>query len=705
MTAAFEALAWPEERAGEALEALATRSRLATGGTVGAAPATPAGGWTDEGLGEWLAAAAGRCGLELVETPLLFGDLVRFLAGCGPALVRLGRGRGSVLAVLGRTGRWLLLLAPDLSLRRVPAAEVAAALRWEEEAGAGPAVDRLLDAASVPARRRAGARAAVLSRRLGARPVSVAWTLRLAPGSAFVRQVRCAGLLRPLATFVLAWAAQYALWIGSWWLIGRGALAGRLDPGWVWAWALLLLTLVPVRLLAGWSQATVAIGLGGLLKMRLLQGAVRLDPAETRHLGSGQLLGRVLDCETVEAMALNGGFLAMVSAVELGLAGLVLTAGPAGALQVGLLGVWVAGALLLAGRAYRRWQGATAVRLDLTHDLVESMVGHRTRAAQLPPERWHDGEDRGLERYLERGARFDVAARDLAVAVPRGWLVLGLLGLAPAFVAGAVSPAAVAVSLGGILLAEGALARLVGSLWSLSGAAVAWRNASLLFHAASRPEIPGRPELAGDGSRGGPILAAERLAFRYRERGEPVLADCSLRLEEGDRVLLQGASGAGKSTLASILTGLRQPESGLLLLGGMDRHTVGSQQWRRRVVAAPQFHENHVFTGSIAFNLLVGRRWPPRAEDLRDAEALCRELGLGELLERMPGGLWQVVGETGWQLSHGERSRLYVARALLQDADVVVLDESFAALDPETLRQALPCVLDRARTLLMIAHP
>ena len=123
------------------------------------------------------------------------------------------------------------------------------------------------------------------------------------------------------------------------------------------------------------------------------------------------------------------------------------------------------------------------------------------------------------------------------------------------------------------------------------------------------------------------------------------------------------------------------------------------------MVAAPQFHENHVFTGSFAFNLLLGRRWPPRAEDLREAEAVCRELGLGELLERMPGGLWQIVGETGWQLSHGERSRLFVARALLQDADVVVLDESFAALDPETLRQALPCVLERARTLLMIAHP
>jgi ABC-type bacteriocin/lantibiotic exporter with double-glycine peptidase domain len=153
------------------------------------------------------------------------------------------------------------------------------------------------------------------------------------------------------------------------------------------------------------------------------------------------------------------------------------------------------------------------------------------------------------------------------------------------------------------------------------------------------------------------------------------------------------------------LIGLREPESGLLLLGGLDQRSLGSAGWRRRVVAAPQFHENHVLTGTLAFNLLMARSWPPRAEDLEEAEALCRELGLGEILARMPGGLLQMVGETGWQLSHGERSRLYIARALPQGAEVVILDESFAPLDPENLRQALGCVLRRARTLLVVAHP
>jgi ATP-binding cassette subfamily B protein len=71
----------------------------------------------------------------------------------------------------------------------------------------------------------------------------------------------------------------------------------------------------------------------------------------------------------------------------------------------------------------------------------------------------------------------------------------------------------------------------------------------------------------------------------------------------------------------------------------------------------------------------------------------------------MPSGLFQMVGETGWQLSHGERSRLYIARALLQRADLVIFDESFAALDPENLAKALGCVLRRAPTLMVIAHP
>ena len=112
------------------------------------------------------------------------------------------------------------------------------------------------------------------------------------------------------------------------------------------------------------------------------------------------------------------------------------------------------------------------------------------------------------------------------------------------------------------------------------------------------------------------------------------------------------------------------------MFNGLDPQTLGDAIWRQRVVAVPQFHENHVLMGTFAFNVLLGRNWPPNPKDLEAAQTICCALGLGPLLKRMPGGLQQMVGETGWQLSHGERGRLYVARALLQEADLVILDTS-----------------------------
>ncbi|MEZ5652772.1 MAG: ATP-binding cassette domain-containing protein [Burkholderiaceae bacterium] len=145
-------------------------------------------------------------------------------------------------------------------------------------------------------------------------------------------------------------------------------------------------------------------------------------------------------------------------------------------------------------------------------------------------------------------------------------------------------------------------------------------------------------------------------------------------------------------------------DAGLLLLGGLDRHTLGAD-WHEQVALAPLFHENHILSGSLAFNVLMGRTWPAREADLAEARAICERLGLGTLLERMPAGLMQQVGETGWQLSHGERSRVFLARALLQRAPLTILDESFAALDPETLRICLETARAETNALIVIAHP
>ena len=101
--------------------------------------------------------------------------------------------------------------------------------------------------------------------------------------------------------------------------------------------------------------------------------------------------------------------------------------------------------------------------------------------------------------------------------------------------------------------------------------------------------------------------------------------------------------------------------------------------------------------GTVAFNLLMGVEWPPASRTSRAAEARLPRARARRLLDRMPSGLLQTIGETGWQLSHGERSRLFLARALLQKPDVVILDESFAQLDPVNMQLALDAVVSRGQ--------
>jgi ATP-binding cassette subfamily B protein len=292
-----------------------------------------------------------------------------------------------------------------------------------------------------------------------------------------------------------------------------------------------------------------------------------------------------------------------------------------------------------------------------------------------------------------------------------GMLVVALsAGTAP-------DPLGIGLGLAGILLGAQAIDGAASGVAALAGASVARRVVRDLIDAARRPErigaiLPAADELPEAPSPTAPkerddtsVLALTRVGYTYPGRPRPVLHDVELALADGDRLLLEGGSGSGKSTLAAIMAGLRLPTQGLVLLRGLDPATWGESAWRRRAVAAPQFHDNRVIAGTFAFNLLLGRGGLPEPKALAEAEAICRELGLAPLLERMPAGLMQQVGESGWQLSHGERSRLYLARALLQNADVVLLDESFGALDPANQGRALACALARARTLVVIAHP
>jgi ATP-binding cassette, subfamily B, bacterial len=183
----------------------------------------------------------------------------------------------------------LSLLGPDLAIHRLRCAVVCEALRRHLEAPLAAEVDRLLVEAGVPRQRQARARTAILRERLGPRPIGGCWLLRLPPGASFWQQARQARLPSRLLALVGGHAAQYLLWLLAWWMVGQGTLQGRFDPGWLLAWALLLMTLVPFRLLATWSQGRLAIGAESLIKRRLLAGAMRLEPEEIRH-GSVDIL-------------------------------------------------------------------------------------------------------------------------------------------------------------------------------------------------------------------------------------------------------------------------------------------------------------------------------------------------------------------------------------------------------------------------------
>ena len=713
---------WSLSQLGSGLEALARRSKLEPSAVPVPHPPSSLAALEDaaasrDALNRWIESAANWLGVEAEPSAIPYEGLEQLLENAGPAVLQVpGNGPPRFLFLLPRTlfpggrGR-IVVLAPDLRTVSLRIDAARALLCSALEQTVAPEVDRLLNELGIPDPRRRAARAALLLERLRAREVGGCWLLRQSPGAAFWSQAKRLHLPRRLGALVVSFAAEYFLLIISWWLIGRAVLSGHLDHGWLFAWALILLTLVPFRVLSTWLQGGLAVNGGAIFRQRLLFGALRLKPEEIRHKGVGQFLGEVMESEALELLVLLVGFQGLTAAIELMAAEIVLSQGVGRGVELILLPLWLALTLFMGMRYFRQRQRWTAARLSMTNDLTERMVGHRTRLAQEAPQHWHDDEDEALARYLEMSEEMDGAAARLTALAPRGWLLVGMLGLTSAFVASQGSNITLAISLGGILLGYRAVKRLSSGLISMADAVIAWQQVSPLFRAAGRTQLHGSPAISltpaaeTHENEQQAVMEAHDLVFRYQDRGEPVLKGCSLIVRRGDRLLLEGSSGGGKSTLTSLLVGLRVPQSGLLLLHGLDRQTLGDEGWRQRVVSAPQFHENYVLTETFAFNLLMGRRWPPYEEDMREATAICSELGLEPLLNKMPAGMLQMVGETGWQLSHGERSRVYIARALLQDAEVVIFDESFAALDPENVRLALDCVLRRARTLLVVAHP
>jgi thiol reductant ABC exporter CydC subunit len=206
---------------------------------------------------------------------------------------------------------------------------------------------------------------------------------------------------------------------------------------------------------------------------------------------------------------------------------------------------------------------------------------------------------------------------------------------------------------------------------------------------------PSHPVCLSGGS-----LTVRDLTFRYSPDGPVVLDGVDLELPAGTVAVLTGPSGSGKSTIADLLVRFRDYRDGSIRLGGADLHDVSVAAVRDRVALVAQ--RDHLFDTTVRDNLLLA---DPDASESRLLEVLDAT-GLTQLVRTLPNGLGERVGEDGRRLSGGERQRLLVARALLRNADVLVLDEATAHLDPPSERELLERVLaDRAgRTTLIVTH-
>jgi ATP-binding cassette, subfamily B, bacterial len=331
--------------------------------------------------------------------------------------------------------------------------------------------------------------------------------------------------------------------------------------------------------------------------------------------------------------------------------------------------------------------------------LIESLQGMKLVTS-------HNAQEREVARFRERNDSFIQALMRMRWAT---YLAGGLPGLLLAFGTGVV------FLVGGWRVIEGTITlgtlvafiayqmRLLGPVQGLMGlytgiatARVSIRRVHEILDApVDVVEAPAARALST--ARG--EVTFDDVTFSFG-RGDRVLDGASLTIAAGERLAIVGPSGGGKSTIADLLVRHLDPESGRILLDGIDIRTVRLDDLRRLVTVVDQ--QPFVFNASIAENIRYAR---PSADD-EETLAAADAAGLRDLIARLPQGMDTPLGEQGRTLSVGERQRVAIARAFLADPAVLVLDEATSALDPATERVVIEGyeALMRGRTTILITH-
>ncbi|MFC9285637.1 thiol reductant ABC exporter subunit CydC, partial [Streptomyces sp. NPDC057052] len=226
------------------------------------------------------------------------------------------------------------------------------------------------------------------------------------------------------------------------------------------------------------------------------------------------------------------------------------------------------------------------------------------------------------------------------------------------------------------------------------------RSAERVYEVLDLPEPVREPELPRRAPASPFPLVLKGLSARHAGQDRDALAGVDLTVEQGRRIAVVGASGSGKTTLAQVLLRFLDSGAGSYTLGGVDADALDGDDVRRLVGLCAQ--DAHLFDSSVRENLLLAKK-NATEDDLRDALARARLL---EWADELPDGLDTLVGEHGARLSGGQRQRLALARALLADFPVLVLDEPAEHLDLPTADALTADLLaaTEGRTTLLITH-
>ena len=440
------------------------------------------------------------------------------------------------------------------------------------------------------------------------------------------------------------------------------------------------------------------------IRSRFYERIEPLAPAQLREYRSGELLARMVgDVDALQSLYVRGLgppiVALLVGAASVAVAAAVLPA--AGAILA--LGLLLAGLVVpLAGSALSRAASRrqAGVRGQLTAELVEVLRGAPELVAYGREEetlRRVQAADRELARLARRDALAAGLADALSILVV-GATVAGVLAVAVAAHETAGLDRVLVATLALLALASfDAVAPLPVAARELFGSLAAGRRVLDLTDRQAEILDPAVPAPAPSRS---DVVSLEGVTARYEAAQEPALSGFDLRLEPGRRIALVGPSGAGKTTVVNLLLRFLDPEEGRFMIAGRDAREYRQEDIRALFALAGQ--DAHVFNSTIRANLAVG------APDANDDELLAalQRAQLAGWAHSLALGLDTVVGEEGTQLSGGQRQRLTLARALLSEAPVLILDEPTAHLDPETAQALMDDVFEAAgeRTVLLITH-